>query len=101
AVAWDLGHATPDDWLLIQQLRGYPQICQVPFILYGQERDTAVGAIGILNKPLSMDTLLEAIEALRESATGSILIVDDDAETRELYQGVVMQALPDHPVRTA
>src|SRR5258706_13139 len=35
ALAWDLGHATPADWLLVQQLRGYPQVCQAPFILYG------------------------------------------------------------------
>ncbi|MFL5807015.1 MAG: ATP-binding protein, partial [Roseiflexaceae bacterium] len=105
ALAWDLGHATPADWLLVQQLRGYPQVCQAPFILYGRERDTAPGeasgAVGILNKPLSADTLLEVIEALRGSAAGPLLIVDDDAETRELYRGLVAQALPGHPVRTA
>jgi AraC-like DNA-binding protein len=103
-LAWDLGHATASDWLLVQQLRSDPRVCQAPFILYGQERvaqGQAVGAVGILSKPLGASTLLELIEVLRGPATGPILIVDDDAETRALYQSLVAQALPGHPVRMA
>jgi len=106
ALVWDLAHADPADWTVIQQLRRYPQVCQAPFILYGQERDEApnltIGVTGILSKPLNGKTLLEAIESLhRPEAIGAILIVDDDPQTLDLYQDLVAQALPGHPIRTA
>jgi signal transduction histidine kinase/AraC-like DNA-binding protein/ABC-type sugar transport system substrate-binding protein/CheY-like chemotaxis protein len=106
ALAWDMRQASPADWQLIQQLRSYPQVCQAPFILYEQEHDDEAdrssSAVGILNKPIKGASLLEAIEALRDpGAAGPILIVDDDAQTRALYHGLVAQALPGHPIACA
>jgi signal transduction histidine kinase/AraC-like DNA-binding protein/ABC-type sugar transport system substrate-binding protein/CheY-like chemotaxis protein len=104
ALVWDLGDADPADWALIQRLRGFPQICQAPFIIYDRERDAApaAGAIGILSKPLNGASLLEAIESLRPAETvGPVLVVDDDAQTRDLYASLVAQALPGQRVRLA
>jgi signal transduction histidine kinase/AraC-like DNA-binding protein/DNA-binding response OmpR family regulator len=106
ALAWDLAHASPSDWMLIEQLRSHPQVCQVPFILYGQDFDAAPdltsGVTSILSKPLNGKTLLETIETLhRPKASAPVLIVDDDSQTRELYEGLVAQALPNYLIRTA
>jgi AraC-like DNA-binding protein len=104
ALVWDLSHADPADWTLIQRLRGFPKVCQAPLIIYDRERDAApaAGAIGILSKPFNGASLLEVIESLRPAEiAGPVLIVDDDAQTRELYAGLVAQALPGQRVLQA
>ena len=106
ALAWDLAHATPADWMVMQQLRYHHQLCQVPFILYGQgqgdELGLTLGMTNVVTKPVSGETLLDAINALCPPASaGPILIVDDDPQARELYRGIVENGLPGYPVRTA
>ena len=80
--------------------------CHGAFANGEKERDEAPnltnGVTGILSKPLNGKTLLEAIESLHRPETiGAILIVDDDPQTLDLYQDLVAQALPGHPIRTA
>ncbi|HET9224514.1 MAG TPA: ATP-binding protein, partial [Roseiflexaceae bacterium] len=97
ALVWDLADADPADWALIERLRSMPQACQVPFIIYDRDSDAApaAGTIGILSKPFHGSSLLQAIEALRPAETaGPVLIVDDDAQARDLYASLVAQALP-------
>jgi signal transduction histidine kinase/AraC-like DNA-binding protein/DNA-binding response OmpR family regulator len=106
ALAWDLASATPSDWMTIQRLRHHPQLSQAPFILYGQEKGDepglALGMTNLVTKPVSGDTLLEAVGALcPPRSVGPLLIVDDDPQARELYQGLVKKGLPGYPVRTA
>jgi AraC-like DNA-binding protein len=104
ALAWDLEHAAPGDWGLIQQIRNQPALCQLPFILFGQEQDEkgVSGVTGVVTKPLKGQTLVEMIEALRPTvSTGPILIVDDDPQALALYQSIVAQALPGYPIRLA
>jgi len=106
ALAWDLARATPADWAMIQRLRAHAQLCQVPFILYGQgqgdERGTTLGVTGLITKPLKGETLLGAINTLCPvHSLDPILIVDDDPQARELYQRIVEKGLPGYPVRTA
>ncbi len=106
ALAWDLASATPADWTTVQRLRHHPQLCQAPFILYGQEQDDgpglALGMTNLITKPVSGASLLEAINALcPPRSVGPILIVDDDPQARELYQGMVEKGLTGYPVRVA
>jgi signal transduction histidine kinase/AraC-like DNA-binding protein/DNA-binding response OmpR family regulator len=106
ALAWDLASATPADWVVIQRLRNHPQLCQVPFIMYGQERGDepglALGMTSLITKPVSGETLLGAINALCPvHSLDPILIVDDDPQALELYRGIVEKGLPGYPVRTA
>jgi len=105
-LAWDLANADPGDWGVIQQLRQHPHLCQVPFVLYGQaqsgEPGLTLGMTNIITKPVSGETLLEAINALCPPAfSGPILIVDDDSQARILYRNIVEDALPNYPIRTA
>jgi signal transduction histidine kinase/AraC-like DNA-binding protein/DNA-binding LacI/PurR family transcriptional regulator len=104
ALAWDLAHAAPGDWGLILQIRKQPSLCQLPFILFGQEEDEkgTFGVTGVVTKPLKGQTLVEMVEALRPPvAAGPVLIVDDDPQALALYQSIVAQALPGYPIRLA
>jgi len=104
ALAWDLAHASPGDWMLVQQIRNHPQLCQLPFILFGREQEEECGSsvTGVVTKPLGGQTLVDMIEALHPlEVSGSILIVDDDPQARALYQSIVARALPGYPIRVA
>jgi signal transduction histidine kinase/AraC-like DNA-binding protein len=106
ALAWDLASATPADWTTIQRLRHHPRLGQAPFILYGQEQgcepDLTFGMTNLITKPVSGQTLLDAINGLCPSVSaGPILIVDDDPQARERYQSIVADGLPGYPTRTA
>ena len=98
-VAWDTTHAIPGDWALIQKLRSHPQICQLPFLLYGSPAGTeglaAAGLTNVLLKPVHGQTLLNLINSLQpERASGTILIVDDDPGARTMYQSMLDSELP-------
>jgi signal transduction histidine kinase/AraC-like DNA-binding protein len=104
ALAWDLAHASPGDWMMVQQIRTHPLLCQLPFILFGQEQDEkcASNVTGVVTKPLGGHTLVDMIEALHSSAVpGPILIVDDDPQALTLYQSIVANRLPGYPIRVA
>ena len=106
ALAWDLANASLNDWSLAQKIRALPQLAQLPFILYGAEQPAALGTgMGLTNylvKPLSQQTILKTIDALRASVVpGPVLIVDDDPQARELYTQLVLQAFPGYPIQAA
>jgi len=101
ALAWDLAHALPRDWMTVQQIRNHPRLCQLPFILFGQEQDEKSLSVvtGVVTKPLRGQTLVDMIETLRpKTAAGSVLIVDDDPQALALYQSIVAQALPGYSI---
>lgn len=103
AVAWDRTGAEHDALQLVQRIRSHPQLCRLPFILDGG--DVGLGPEGVTNvllKPVSLHTLTGMILHVNPaSATGPILVVDDDPQARELYQRIATAALPDHPIRLA
>jgi signal transduction histidine kinase/AraC-like DNA-binding protein/DNA-binding LacI/PurR family transcriptional regulator len=104
ALAWDVACAAPEDWALIQQLRSHPQLCQLPFALYGHDwaAEQELGVTQVVMKPLSSQTLLDALDQLRPTrVAGPVLIVDDDPQARELYRSHAVQALPGVAVRLA
>jgi signal transduction histidine kinase/AraC-like DNA-binding protein/DNA-binding response OmpR family regulator len=105
-LAWDLASATPDDWMVVQRLRNHPQLCHVPFTLYGQNQSDrpamTLGMTNLVTKPVSGKTLIETLNALcPPEFIGAILIVDDDPQACELYRGMVAKGLPGYPIRTA
>jgi YesN/AraC family two-component response regulator len=76
-------------------------LSQLPFILYGKDESSnlSVGLTGVVIKPVSASTLLDAIDALcPQEITGPILIVDDDPAARQTYQDLIAQGLPGYPI---
>ncbi len=106
ALAWDLAGADPETWTLIEQVRLYPALRQISFLLYGQVIDpsssNSLGATNFMIKPILGETLQEAITALGPEVTaGPILIVEDDAQSRTFYENLVRQTFPSYMVQTA
>lgn len=105
-LAWDLMEATAEGWTLIQRLRSQPQLCRLPFVVYGGERPdlrvSSVGMTDVITKPVSGKTLLDTLSSLCPPLNADpILIVDDDPQARELYTKLASQALPSHPIHLA
>ena len=100
ALAWDLSSAQPGDWTIVRRLRHYPNLCQAPFILYGQLAEEQIGMTGFVVKSANTKTLLDAIIAMSPTqATGPVLIVDDDPQVRESHKALVEEGLPGYPIR--
>ncbi|MFC1959655.1 substrate-binding domain-containing protein [Chloroflexota bacterium] len=100
-LAWDLAGAGPNDWSMFRHIRNHPRLSQLPFILYGQDEATrrSIGLTGVIVKPISAPTLLDAINALNpQEMAGPILIVDDDPVARQEHLNVIEQGLPGYPV---
>ncbi|HUN07425.1 MAG TPA: substrate-binding domain-containing protein [Aggregatilineales bacterium] len=102
-LAWDMDHARPGDWLIIQHARNHARLCQIPFILYRDRRiEGDVGGAELTNvllKPLSMQNLADLIQSLAPLPAGEpILVVDDDAQAREIYLRLLSERFAGYPV---
>jgi signal transduction histidine kinase/DNA-binding LacI/PurR family transcriptional regulator/AraC-like DNA-binding protein len=103
ALAWDLSLAQAGDWALVRRLRHWPQLTQIPFILYGGREPAENGAslqtsglIGFIAKSVNEHSLLDMIEALCPiQAGGPVLIVDDDPQARANTKTIVEEGLLD------
>ncbi len=105
-IAWDVAHAVPGDWALIERLRRHPSLSQIPFMVFGQEEGIApeltVGMTNVVTKPIDRQTLLRLIETMGQpQVKGSVLIVDDDPRTCNLYSRLAAQAFPGYTIHTA
>jgi AraC-like DNA-binding protein len=103
-LTWDLVDAMADGRGFIQQIRIHPQLAQLPIMLYQHESGLAVPnmagvATGLLLKPLSDGALIAAIDNFgpREPA-GSILIVEDDPQVRDLHHRIIAEHFPDYVI---
>jgi AraC-like DNA-binding protein len=106
ALGWDMAHARPGDWAVIQTLRLHPLICQLPFLLFSHDAggwpEAIPNVVNVLLKPVSRSTLLDVITSLQPPAPSRlILVVDDDPQALEHYRSLIAGALPDYVVRTA
>jgi signal transduction histidine kinase/AraC-like DNA-binding protein/ABC-type sugar transport system substrate-binding protein len=99
-IAWDMADAHPDDWALIAQLRRFPHLCRLPFVLYNQHPGSP-GLTNVLVKPVSHATLLEMLESLHSVGDiRPILVVDDDPRAREMYEKILVEAFPGSPIQS-
>ena len=109
AVAWDLIGARPGDWNLVRRLRHHPTLSQSPFILFGQHMGSdeevpslALGMTSYVSKHPEQQSLIDTINALcPPDSSGTILIVDDDAEVRSSLHSLVEHGLPGCSIRLA
>ncbi|MEW6404038.1 MAG: substrate-binding domain-containing protein [Chloroflexota bacterium] len=107
ALAWDLSNAQSNEWTFVRRLRHYRNWSDAPFILYGRPVQPTggtqeLGLTGFVVKSSNTQTVLDAILSIcPEQATGSILIVDDDAQVRAAHKSLVEKGLPGYPIRVA
>lgn len=90
AIAWDLAHASPSQWNLINQMSTNQDSAALPLILFGTDSQYSQPCPGLTNivfKPSPANALKQWIAQLDPDLEdgSTILVVDDDPEARSYY----------------
>jgi CheY-like chemotaxis protein/signal transduction histidine kinase len=84
----DLHLPTLDGWQVLTELKSDPSLSNVPVIILSVEdaraRGFSLGACEYIVKPVEPERLLSVVQRVLLPGAGDILVVDDDAPTREL-----------------
>jgi signal transduction histidine kinase/CheY-like chemotaxis protein len=81
-----------DGWTVLHALKEDPETAAIPVVMVSMVEDehlgSALGAADYLTKPFDRERLVAAVRRLVPSGEGSglILVIDDDARTRELLR---------------
>lgn len=103
-LAWDLAAQEVAAWSIVRAIQAHPQLNQLPLLLYNHEPGgiapvAAPISTGVLLKPSSDSALIAAITNLRpHNAAGTILIVEDDPQTRALHRRIITEHLPGYQI---
>lgn len=93
AITLDVMMQDMDGWTMLASLKKDPDLSEIPVVMLtvvdDRSRGFALGAAGYLTKPIDRKQLLNTIQRFTPSVgttenRGTILIVEDDANTREL-----------------
>ena len=84
---------------VIRALKADPELRDIPLVVVSivaeERRGSILGSVDILEKPVARDELLAALERFHLPANPSILVVDDEADGRE----IIRSHLAGKPVR--
>jgi signal transduction histidine kinase/CheY-like chemotaxis protein len=90
AVTLDVLMPEMDGWSVLRELKADPALREIPVIMLtmvdDHERGYALGASQFLTKPLDRETLLAALARYHWRGDKPVLVVEDDAETRNLIR---------------
>ncbi len=105
-LAWDLATLAAGGWRVVEQIRAHPHLGQLPMIFYqdGPDAvlDTASATTGLLLKPLGENALIQVLNDLDpHEPDGSILIVEDDPQTRALHRRIIAEHFPGYTISDA
>ncbi|MBN1206163.1 MAG: response regulator [Myxococcaceae bacterium] len=99
AILLDIHLPRLDGWSVLSQLKSEPTLSHIPVILVSVEEQRArgfsLGACEYLVKPVEPDRLVEVVTrtlGTQALASGEVLVVDDDAGTRELVSRSLRRA---------
>ncbi len=88
AVILDIRLPKLDGWEVLAEIKAQASIAETPVIICSVEeqraRGYALGACEYLVKPIEADMLVGVVRRALKPGSGEVLIVDDDASTREL-----------------
>ncbi|HZW29505.1 MAG TPA: response regulator [Isosphaeraceae bacterium] len=96
AITLDVLMPGMDGWCTLTELKSAPDLAAIPVILLTIEDDRirgfALGASDYLVKPIERKRLLEILGRVRDSnRSGSVLVVEDDEDTRTLLRRLLEQ----------
>jgi CheY-like chemotaxis protein len=99
AIILDIHLPRLDGWSVLSQLKSEPALSNIPVILVSVEEQRArgysLGACEYLIKPIEPQRLVEVVTRTLGTvalASGEVLVVDDDASTRELVSRSLRRA---------
>jgi len=86
AITLDLMMPDMDGFEVMRELKRHPETAEVPVIMVSLSKDhetgIAMGAIGIINKPVTREQLLEQVEQLAGAGCRLVLVVDENEQDR-------------------
>jgi len=92
-ITLDIMMPRTDGWSVLTSLKQEPRLADVPVVLVSLVENRslgfALGAAAVVPKPIDREMLLERVGALCAMRAGSVLVVEDDAATRELIERTV------------
>ncbi len=87
AILLDVMMPGMDGWAVLQALRRDPETADIPIIMQtlldAEHVALSLGADGYLRKPLRKAGVLAALAAVRTEGRRTVMVIDDDAATRE------------------
>ncbi|OJH36152.1 response regulator [Cystobacter ferrugineus] len=98
AIVLDIHLPRLDGWSVLSTLKSEPDLARIPVIIISVEEQRArgfsLGACEYLVKPVEPDHLVDVVRRSIGSAAGAgeVLVVDDDAATRELVSRSLRRA---------
>ncbi|UCG71253.1 MAG: response regulator [Chromatiales bacterium] len=90
AITLDVMMPEMDGWSVLRALKADPDLREIPVIMLSmiddRTRGYSLGAVDYLTKPVDREQLHKALERCGQdkAAGGTVLVVEDDAESREL-----------------
>ncbi len=94
-ICLDLGLPGRDGYEVLQELKGDPAISDIPVIIVSATAEAAqqldTGACAHLSKPVNAELLLETARQVLVSEIQSALVVEDDADTRQLIATTLLE----------
>ncbi len=92
-ITLDLMMPGMDGWEILKRLASSPEVAHIPVIIVssiaGEVRDSFVGAVDWIDKPIAHALLSEAITRNIDHSYGGVLIVVDDTDGREVLERYV------------
>ncbi|MDF2696543.1 MAG: hypothetical protein K0S65_4926, partial [Labilithrix sp.] len=96
AIVLDIQLPKLDGWTVLAELKGDPGLATIPIIIISIEEQRAkgfaLGACEYLVKPIDPDRLVSIVSKSVAPDSGDVLVVDDDAPTRELVSRQLRRA---------
>ncbi|WP_223423800.1 ATP-binding response regulator [Tateyamaria pelophila] len=90
AIVLDVIMPERDGWSMLKELKADPLLCETPVILAtivaDRDMGLAFGAVEHLTKPIDPAKLIATLDAIASGQEKDVLIVDDDAATRNLFR---------------
>jgi signal transduction histidine kinase/CheY-like chemotaxis protein len=88
AIILDVMMPAMDGWEVLAKLKADPELAAIPVIMQtmidDQKRGYALGATDYVLKPVDRERLLATLRSHTGRASGSVLVIEDDADTREM-----------------
>lgn len=93
AVILDVIMPERDGWSMLKEMKADAVLCEMPVILAtivaDREMGLAFGAVEHLTKPVDPTKLIRTLDAIADGRGKDVLIVDDDAATRNLFRRIL------------
>jgi len=92
AITLDVMMPKPDGWEVLSALKADAELCEIPVVMVTVAADRGIGlslgAIDVLTKPVDRARLTALINRLARRE-GPVLVVEDDADTREMMRHTI------------